>query len=154
MKTTILISALIFTLFTTGCQNEKKQVEKDTEAIKELLNNYGEAAAKGDAPAYADLFSDNVVWAAPNSPVLRSKEEIQERVKQLFNKYTIEIDENPFDIFVEDDFAYAMSDVTGTRTLKSDGTITPVKNTSMQIFRKEKSGWKISRQIYNSKLPK
>ena len=48
-------------------------------------------------------------------------------------------------LFVEDDFAYAMSNVTDTLTHKSDGLIIPVSNTALRNCRKEKGGWKISR---------
>ncbi|MDB4582285.1 SgcJ/EcaC family oxidoreductase [Draconibacterium sp.] len=154
MKKTITLLALLSILFFTCCENENKQTEKDVEAIKELLKKYEEAAANGDAVAYINLYTEDVIWAQPNAPVAKSKAEILERLKPLMENLNIQLDESAFEIIVEDDFAYAMSDVTGTFTQKSDGLVIPVKNTALRIFRKEKDGWRISRQIYNSKLPK
>jgi len=154
MKKTIILLALINIFFFTCCENEKKQEEKDIKAIKELQVKYELAVAEGNVTAYVNLFTDDIIWAQPNAPVAKSKAEIRERVQPIMENFIIQTDESAFEIIVEDDFAYAMSDVTGTFTQKSDGMVIPVSNTVLQIFRKEKEGWRISRQIYNSKLPK
>lgn len=154
MKHSVLAILLFSLLIFCSCQNKNKQIEKDTKAIEQVLKNYEKAAADGDVEAYIKLFSEDVVWAPPGSPVLRSKDEIKNRVQQLMGSIDFEFNQVPFEIFVEDDFAYVLSDVTGTFTHKNDGTKIHVRNTVLQILRKEKDGWKISRQIYNSKLPK
>jgi ketosteroid isomerase-like protein len=98
--------------------------------------------------------AQDIIWAQPNAPVAKSKAEIRERVKPLMENFNFQLDESAFEIIVEDDYAYAMSDVTGTFTQKSDGLVIPFSITASRFFRKEKNEWKISRQIYNSKLPK
>lgn len=151
MKNCLLIITTLCFIF-TNCQTEKKQHEKDTKAIKQLLKEYEEAAANGEALAYSEFFSDDVIWAQPNAPVVKSKKQLLERIQPILENMSIKLNETTFEIIIKDDFAYAMSDVSGTFTLKKDGTVIPVSNTALRIFRKEKDAWKISRQIYNSNL--
>jgi uncharacterized protein (TIGR02246 family) len=153
MKKLITLFALLSILLFTCCQNEKKQTEKDVDAIKELLKKYEKAAAEGDVVAYANLFTEDAVWAPPNAPVAKSKAEIQQRVQPIMQMLWAELEEPASELKVIGEFAYVWSDVTGTFIQKSDSLVIPISNTALRILRKENGEWKISHQIYNSKLP-
>ena len=151
-KSTFLFALLCLFLF-SACQNEKKQEAKDIAEIKELLKKYEKAAAEGDAVAYANLFTEDAVWAPPNAPVAKSKAEIQQRVQPILKMLWAELEEPASEIKVIDDFAFVWSDVTGKFIQKSDSLVIPISNTALRILQKENGEWKISRQIYNSKNP-
>ena len=51
---------------------------EDVAAIKKLLSEiYGNLVMAHDAAGYADMYSDDVLWAPPNGPDQKSKEGIK-----------------------------------------------------------------------------
>jgi uncharacterized protein (TIGR02246 family) len=135
-------------------KNHNNQLKaNDITEIKELLKKYEKVAAEGDVVAYANLFTENAIWAPPNAPVAKSKAEIQQRIQPIMEMLWAELEEPASELQVIGEFAYVWSDVTGKFIQKSDSLVIPISNTALRILQKENGEWKISRQIYNSKIP-
>ena len=125
---------------------------KDVAAIRKLLSEtYGELVTAHDAAGYADLYSDSVLWAPPNSPDQTSKEGIKNGIQGLFDRFIFKVNPQPEEVEVQSDFAYAIGTVDGVLTPRTGGDPNTIKFRVFWLLRKEAAGWKIFRQIWNNK---
>ena len=120
--------------------------------IRQLLSEgYGGLVMAHDAVGYAELYSEDVLWAPPNAPDQTSKEGIQNGIQGLFAKFSFEVHPRAEEIEVMGDFAYAIGSVDGALTPRAGGDPMPIKFRIFWLLRKEAGEWKISRQIWSKK---
>jgi uncharacterized protein (TIGR02246 family) len=125
---------------------------EDTATIKKLLSEtYGDLVMAHNAAGYANLYSDDVLWSPPNGPDQTSKEGIKNGIQGLFDKFMFKVDPRPEEVQVQDDFAYAIGTVDGVLTPRDGGAPNAIKFRIVWLLRKEATGWKIFRQIWNNK---
>ena len=125
---------------------------KDVAAIKNLLSEtYGSLVMAHNATGYAEMYSDDVLWAPPNGPDQRSKEGIKNGIQGVFDKFMCKVNPQPEEIDVQNDFAYAIGTVDGVLTPRAGGDPNTIKFRIFWLLRKEAEGWKIFRQIWNNK---
>ncbi len=126
--------------------------EEDVAAVTNVITSgYQGAVNSHDAAAYVDLFMDDVLWAPPNAPNASSKEAIQTAVQGLFDTFSFEVELTPDEVEVMGDFAYVLGQVKGNLTPRSGDPVRPIHFTALWLLRKGPDGWKISRQVWNSK---
>ena len=66
--------------------------DEDVAAIKKLLSEtYGGLVMSHNAAGYADMYSDDVLWAPPNGPDQKSKEGIKFTIKNKNYKKKIDL---------------------------------------------------------------
>ena len=87
---------------------------------------------------------------SPN-PNISCKEAIRSAVQGLFDTFSFEVELTPDEIEVMGDFAYVLGQVTGNPTPRSGDPGRPIHFTAIWLLRKGPDGWKISRQVWNSK---
>ena len=104
-----------------------------------------------NAAGYADMYSDDVLWAPPNGPDQKSKEGIKNGIQGSFDKFMFKVNPQPEEIDVQNDFAYAIGTVDGVLTPRAGGDPNTIKFRIFWLLRKETAGWKIFRQIWNNK---
>jgi uncharacterized protein (TIGR02246 family) len=125
---------------------------KDIVAISKLLSEtYGSLVMAHDAAGYADLYADDVLWAPPNAPDQTSREGVKNGIGGLFAKFSFEVDPRPEEIEVLDGFAYAIGSVDGVLSPRDSSAPVTIKFRVLWLLRKEPTGWKITRQIWNNK---
>ena len=125
---------------------------EDVAAIKKLLSEtYGGLVMSHNAAGYADMYSDDVLWAPPNGPDQKSKEGIKNGIQGSFDKFMFKVNPQPEEIKVYNDFAYAIGTVDGILTPRAGGDPNTIKFRIFWLLRKEAAGWKIFRQIWNNK---
>ena len=125
---------------------------EDVAAIKKLLSEtYGDLVMAHNAAGYAEMYSDDVLWAPPNGPDQKSKEGIKNAIQGSFDKFMLKVNLQPEEIEVLNDFAYAIGMVDGVLTPRAGGDPNTIKFRIFLLLRKETVGWKIFRQIWNNK---
>ena len=126
--------------------------DEDVIAIKKLLSEiYGGLVMSHNAAGYANMYSDDVLWAPPNGPDQKSKEGIKNGIQSSFDKFMFKVNPQPEEIKVYNDFAYAIGSVDGVLTPRAGGDPNTIKFRIFWLLRKEATGWKIFRQIWNNK---
>jgi ketosteroid isomerase-like protein len=96
------------------------------------------------------LFTDNVIWEPPDSPIAKSKEEIKNSLQKGFDTYEYNLSPGILEIDIKGDIAHVFC--TDFRlTLKSrEGDEEIMKKAStIWLLEKQDDGWKIFRQVYN-----
>jgi len=125
---------------------------EDVAAIKNLLSEtYGSLVMAHNATGYAEMYSDDVLWAPPNGPDQRSKEGVKNGIQGVFDKFMCKVNPQPEEIDVQNDFAYAIGTVDGVLTPRAGGDPNTIKFRIFWLLRKETAGWMSFRQIWNNK---
>ena len=120
--------------------------------IKKLLaETYGSLVMAHDAERYAELYTEDVLWAPPNGPDQTSVEGIRKGIQGLFDKFSFEVNPQPEEVEVHGDYAYCIGSVDGALTPRAGGDPVPIKFRVFWLLRREAGAWKISRQIWNNK---
>lgn len=127
-------------------------IASDVTAISKLLSEtYGSLVMAHDADGYAKLYADDVLWAPPNAPDQTSREGVKNGIAGLFAKFAFQVDPRAEEIEVLDGFAYAIGSVDGVLSPRDGSAPLTIKFRILWLLRKEASGWKITRQIWNNK---
>lgn len=155
-KMNVRLRFLYFALFVlffscTGGENESVQVdnEKDIAAIKEIIKLYQDAVNNADVATYVDNFAEDVFWAPPNSPIAKSKMEIQNGISKSFNRAKIDLQADSTELKSFGDHAYAIFSGKVTFCSKTEGDTAVLQPACIMLFKKTDGEWKISRQVYN-----
>ncbi len=124
----------------------------DVTTIRQLLSEtYGNLVMAHDATEYAELYSEDVLWAPPNGPDQTSKDGIKNGIQGLFDKFSFKVNPQPEEIEVQGEFAYAIGTVDGVLTPRAGGDLNTIKFRIFWLLRREGGDWKIYRQIWNNK---
>ena len=124
----------------------------DVTTIRQLLSEtYGSLVMAHNAAGYADLYSQDVLWAPPNAPDQTSKAGIKNAAQGSFDKFSFKVNPQPEEIEVQGDFAYAIGTVNGVLTPRAGGEPNPIKFRIFWLLRREEGDWKIYRQLWNNK---
>jgi ketosteroid isomerase-like protein len=79
---------------------------KPAEAIRYLITrSYQSALHRQDADAYANLYTEDVLWAHPEIPDAHTKEAVRKGIKRRFDAYSFQVAIKPVEIEVMGDFA-------------------------------------------------
>jgi len=132
----------------------KVTVDDDVQAIKQLGEEYFEAANLGDANRCIATMAPDVVIMPPDRPSIAGKKELRRLSHDYHAKfklnYTLVYDE----VEVMGDLAFARATATGTRTALSDGSVEKLLWRNLWILKRQADGkWKFWRIIFNSPLP-
>src|SRR5688572_27935846 len=94
----------------------------DVTTIRQLLSEtYGSLVTAHNAVGYAKLYSEDVLWAPPNSSDQTSKAGIKDWIQDAFDKFSFKVNPQPEEIEVRGDFAYAIGTVNGVLTPRAGG---------------------------------
>ena len=110
---------------------------EDVTAIKILLSEtYGSLVMAHNAAGYADMYSDDVLWAPPNGPDQKSKEGIKNGIQGAFDKFMFKVNPQPEEVEIQNDFAYAIGTVDGVLTPRAGGDPNTIKFRIFWLLRK------------------
>ncbi len=143
---------LIFgiSLVLTGCQIPEKDDTADKDAILRLILQTEEMNRTGDAEGWVALFEEGAVYMPPNMPAVDTREGIVELAVSGFSAYRSEVEIEPLEIEIADDWAYVRSTVKGSAIPIAEGDTIDVDMKQLVIYRRQADGtWKIARLIGN-----
>jgi uncharacterized protein (TIGR02246 family) len=126
--------------------------ESDPQAIRRLLEvDYASSVNRGDASTYIELFADDVLWAVPNTPDARSRDEIEHTVGRVFRASRQQLSVTIDEIDVMGDAAFVTGLTTGELQRLGDGRTERIVLRVAWLVRRGRSGWRIARQIATPK---
>ena len=126
----------------------------DEQAIAEVLKQYGEAANRSDADAVAEIYTDDGVLVAQNSPPQVGKAAVQAAYAGMAGAIKLAIAFEIDEIRVlTPEWAFLRSTSTGTIRILAAGIDIPEANQELFVFKKVDSAWKIARYSFSTTLP-
>jgi len=147
-----ILIVLILSMF-LGCSTGGNNTQ-DVEAVRKVTCiDYATAVNNHDTAAYTNLFTDDVYWAPPNSPVCRSKDEIINNLEPRFEKFIFHIELTPVEIEVMGTFAYSIAEAAVTLKPRDGSPDIFLEAAAIYLLKKQADGWKIFRQVYNFSAP-
>lgn len=120
----------------------------DEAAIKQLLEcEYPTHLNAGDVAAYQALYADDVLWAVPNMPDARSKDEIVRLVSKIVERVDQHVQIQLDDLTIDGDRALAFGVAIGTAARRPDGEPAPLALRVAWALARAGDGWLITRQV-------
>lgn len=128
-------------------------MSKADQVVKSICQFYAKTVNASDAVAYSKLFTTDVIWMQPGTPIRHGRDEIVADFGGALERYKVDIEMTPGDtIQITEGWIYGISHVDGVLTEKVDGTKSKIKFTVAQLLQRQASGeWLIRRQLWNSK---
>lgn len=155
MSHTLQVRLLILLFLCIGCTaGEEPDVERDEEAIRVLFTQATEANNQEDADAWADLFTEDAVLMPQGGPVIQGREALLASEKTLNDQFDANITITPIEIVVTGDWAFARTEVKGSKTPAEGGEPSVVDAKELLILRRQPDqSWRIYRLIGNTNRP-
>jgi len=113
-------------------------MEKDEQAIRQLIDMWIKATASGDTTKVLSLMSDDVVFLIAGHPPMRGKQTFADASKRM-DSMKVEGQSEVQEIRIMGDFAYAWTNLTVSVTQKSGDKMKRSGNT-LSIFQKQNDG--------------
>lgn len=124
----------------------------DRDAIRKVFEEvYAENVRTKNLQGYADMYTEDALWMAPNTPDRCGKVDITEGFKAQIANQDIEPTFTADEIQVMGDFGYVTGISLATIYPGDSSPTKEVKFRALWLMKKECEGWKISRQIWNNK---
>jgi ketosteroid isomerase-like protein len=143
-----LTESVVFPTWKIDCV--KRRVAPSEEVvIRENINAFSRAYAKGDHLAIADMYTENGHIFPNNSMIISGREAIAARWKFSENVIPVRHKITPSEIKIIGNYAYDFGYFEGA-TKNKEGMETPFKGKYVIIWRKENNDWKIFLDIWNS----
>lgn len=129
-------------------------MDVDEQAIAAVLARYAEAANNSDATAVAELYTDDAVLMAQNSPPAVGKAAVRAAYAGMAEAIKLNIIFAIAEIrLLAPDWACLRSTSTGTIRLLQPGIDIPEANQELFLFQKVDGTWKIARYSFSTVLP-
>lgn len=121
--------------------------------LESICRSYARTVNASDAVAYSKLFTTDVIWMQPSTPIRHGREEIVADFGGALVAYRVDIVMTPGEtIQIAEDWIYGISHVDGILTKKEDDSKSTFRFTVAQLIQRQASGeWLIRRQIWNDK---
>ncbi len=153
----ILLVFPLFVIFGCGKQGEVVDVEADVSAIKEMLNQYAVGCNTGDFDLWISLWADDGIQMPPGNPAVIGKEQIQARMKPIFDQMNLDIAiKSVEDAKVYGDLGLTRCTYTLKMIPKAGGeTIYAMPDgKALTLFERQSDGsWKVIYDCFNSNAP-
>jgi len=133
---------------------EEPDIEQDDHAIRALLTQATEANNQEDADAWADLFTDDAVLMPQGGPAIQGRDALLASEKALNDQFDARITITPIEIVVTGEWAFARTEVKGSRTPAEGGEPSVVDAKELLILRRQRDrSWRVHRLIGNANTP-
>ena len=123
------------------------------QVVESICQSYMKTVNASDAVAYSKLFTTDIIWMQPGTPIRHGRDEIVADFGGALETYKVDIVMTPGDtIQIAEDWIYGISHVDGVLTEKADSSKSAFKFTVAQLLQRQASGeWLIRRQMWNNK---
>ena len=151
-----ILSLLVLTLavpFLVSCEKALKDTSaEDIKAIKAASEQYAEAFNRGDAAAFAALFTEGAKVLPPNSPMIVGREGIQAFNQGGFDAGVGDLQGTVIELSLNGDMAHEVGKYTLT-IQPEEGEAISDSGKYLVIWKRENGSWKVDVNIWNSSLP-
>lgn len=126
--------------------------QQDIKDVKYLLSNrYMEAVHSNDPRRYASLFTLKGMWMPPGSAPVSGRSAIEEAERHIFSVASLKISSKIVEVSIDGDTGWALGEIDGTKTPHDSSEPTRFLFRLIWIVIKERSEWKIHRQLWNQR---
>jgi uncharacterized protein (TIGR02246 family) len=121
----------------------------DVKALQQFVLDYQRCVNAGDLDGCAELYSEDIVWMAPNMPDRIGRRELLSEQGAVFRKYHFELKLTPTEISVLDErWGFLICSGQGRLIPKEEGHAVEISFRHMYLLSKQSDGrWRISRHI-------
>ncbi len=124
----------------------------DRNEIRKVFEEvYAENVRAKNLQGYADMYTENALWMAPNVPDRCGREDIVEGFAQQIANQDIDPTFTADEIEVMGDFGYVIGISLATISPDDDSPPKQAKFRALWLMKKKQGQWKIDRQIWNNK---
>jgi len=121
-------------------------VDRDQQAIREVLALWHRATAAGDVNTVLNLMAEDVVFLVPGHPPMRGRGAFEQGLRALLAQHQIESTGEIQEVEVSGDLAYAWSMLTVRIVPLAGGNATIRTGNALSILRKQGDGsWVVVR---------
>ena len=151
LRLLVIILAVPFLVSCTTAPPPDTTAE-DLQTIKATSEQYAEAFNRGDAAAFAALFTEGAKLLPPNSPMIVGREGIQAFYQGGFDAGVVDARITMTVLNVLGDEAYQIGTYTN-RILPEEGEAIVDSGKYVTILKRVNGSWKINVGIFNTNLP-
>ena len=137
-----------------GCSSQDEaNLEADTAAIIDFMNQYRSSQNAGDIDRFMSLWTEDGILMPPNGPPVIGKDQIREGTIGRFDQFTFDLDGTEAEVEVAGGWAFTRGTYTITVTPKEGGQAVFIDGKFMNILQRQPDGsWKMHRGIFNSNV--
>jgi uncharacterized protein (TIGR02246 family) len=119
-------------------------------AVASLLTKYAAALKACDADAVMELYTEDAVLMAQESPPAIGAAAVRQGYLGVFNAIVLDIKFHVAEVVeLTPEWAFACTTSTGTIKINANGAIIPEANQELFIFKKVGGTWKIARYSFS-----
>lgn len=147
-KTLVFLLLVLWSCTETGNVVDVEEENARMEILM-LFEVYKKRVMERDVEGHSALYSEDLIWAAPNRPVARTKNEMQVVVKESFNSADYDFQLEAEELEIMGNYAYLLLGGSVKISAKSSQDTVLYEPATLMIMRKEGVEWKIYRQVHN-----
>lgn len=144
-KVIFLLIGILFTGF-----NSATAQDNDTKLIQQLTNTWEKETNAGNVDGLLGTVTDDAKILMPGTSPIEGKESIEAVYRDYYSAYDLEFSATINEVEVFGKKAYVWTLVEGTRKSKKDGEVEQLAFNNIWLLKKQSSGWKFWRVIFNS----
>lgn len=115
---------------------------------------YVEAINSNNLENFLDMLTDDVVFMAPNAPIMVGKDELRAWATPYLDAYTVGWEKTELELVVNGDWAYSLYSYREDDTPKAGGPRLQDTGKGIIIYHYDIDGvWRVARDAWNSDLP-
>ncbi len=154
MKTLSLSGQVLVLLALFGCSGNQPQTTKpmpaqDSIAVKGVLLQYRDALNSSNVQQVLNLYTNNGVFMPSGAPTAIGIKEVQAAYEFVFSSIQLNIEFYIDEIEVAGSYAFARTTSRGTTLVHATNVTVPEENRELFVLKKEPTGWKIDRYMFN-----
>jgi uncharacterized protein (TIGR02246 family) len=148
---TMLGSILILALATLSCVSTPRyDTDADIAAVGKVWDAYAMAVTKGDATAFANLWTDDAIKMIPNIPIIIGKANIMPVFQSIISGSSSVMKITTEETVITGDLAYSRGSFEQVSTSKADGSTMRIVGKFLDILARQPDGsWKITIDCFN-----
>ena len=152
MKTIQLMSIVASAGMLWGCSTTDT---RESRASAHLAHDaYVEAINSNNLDNFLDMLTYDVVFMAPNAPIMVGKDELRAWATPYLDAYTVGWEKTELELVVNGDWAYSLYSYREDDTPKAGGPRLQDTGKGIIIYHYDDDGvWRVARDAWNSDLP-
>lgn len=152
MKTIQLLCAVAGAGMLWGCTTTST---RDRDASAHLAHDaYVEAINSNDLEAFLGMVTDDIVFMAPNAPIMVGKDEVRDWAAGYLDAYSVHWEKTELEFVVSGEWAFEQYTYKENDTPKHGGANLQDTGKGLIIYHYDDDGvWRVARDAWNSDLP-
>lgn len=152
--TVALVSLLGVTAARAEAPHHAASYRSQRAHIEGVLASYEKALNASDVDAVAELYTDDAVLLAANSPTAVGIDAVRQAYVGIFQAIDIDLKFTVAEVIVASpEWAFLRSTGSGTITINANGAQIPGASQELFVLHKSKGVWKFARYSFSSRLP-